>query len=166
MDFGEILEIWEKQGSSQKAAKNRKDTRGNDSKGKESPAHSALKKWLESEEEWESIHRVKEEPLEEKSPPRRVALRKMAPQDTLDLHGKKTDEAKKMLHSFLASARKRELKKVLIIHGKGNHSTGEPVLKNMVVEYLRKCTFTGETGTPGRELGGSGATWVILKEAQ
>ncbi|MFP4267607.1 MAG: Smr/MutS family protein [Spirochaetaceae bacterium] len=158
MDFGEILESWERQGSSQRPDKKREDSNGTDS-----PAHSALKKWLESEEVWESIHQVKEEHQEEHNPPRRAALRKMAPQDILDLHGKKTDEAKKLLHSFLVSARNRELKKVLIIHGKGNHSTGEPVLKNIVVEYLRKCTFTGETGTPGRQLGGSGATWVILK---
>lgn len=159
MDFGEILEMWEKQGASQRDSRKEKNSRE-----KENPAHKALKKWLESEEEWESIHRVKEEPRVEKNPPSRAALRKMHPQDTLDLHGMKTEEAEKMLASFLASAQTRKLKKVLIIHGKGNHSAGEPVLRDMVVKYLRKCSFAGETGTPGRELGGSGATWVLLKQ--
>ncbi|MFO7850305.1 MAG: Smr/MutS family protein [Spirochaetia bacterium] len=159
MDFGEILENWEKQG----ATKNRNKT-GKTSQGEESSAHRALREWLESEEEWESIRRVKEGAREEQSPPYRTDPRKMAPQDTLDLHGMKGDEAEDKLRRFLDSARRRALRKVLIIHGKGNHSTGVPVLKNIVVDYLRRCSFTGEMGTPGRELGGSGATWVILKK--
>lgn len=90
-------------------------------------------------------------------------LKKMNPQDKLDLHGFTVSEAEKELGSFLENSKKRGLKKVLIVHGKGNHSPKEPVLKEMVHKYLRDCKFTGLTGTPVQSMGGSGAVWVIIK---
>ena len=96
------------------------------------------------------LHRVKD-------------LKKMKPQDKLDLHGYTVAEAELELERFLQNSKKRGLRKVLIVHGKGNHSEKEPVLKNTVYTYLRRCSFTGMTGTPDQALGGSGAVWVIIR---
>ena len=90
-------------------------------------------------------------------------LKKMKPQDELDLHGFTSAEAELELEKFLIQSKKRGLKKVLIVHGKGNHSPNGPVLKETVYTYLRRCSFTGMTGTPDRSLGGSGAVWVIIR---
>jgi DNA-nicking Smr family endonuclease len=55
------------------------------------------------------------------------------------------------------------MEKVLLIHGKGNHSEGEAVLKRAVLQFIEKCPYAGESGQPNVELGGNGATWVLLK---
>ncbi len=90
-------------------------------------------------------------------------LKKMKPQDKLDLHGFTASEAETELEIFLNNSKKKGLKKVLIVHGKGIHSPNGPVLKDTVKTYLRRCSFTGMTGTPEQSLGGSGAVWVIIK---
>ncbi len=87
----------------------------------------------------------------------------MKPQDEIDLHGYTAAEALIELEAFLENARKRGLKKVLIVHGKGHHSQKGPVLRETVHTFLRRCPFTGMTGTPDRSLGGTGAVWVIIR---
>ncbi|TFG65308.1 MAG: DNA mismatch repair protein MutS [Spirochaetales bacterium] len=91
-------------------------------------------------------------------------LKKKKPQATLDLHGKTLNEAEPAVNAFLRESFSRGLSKVLIIHGKGHHSGGEPVLKKLVYDALRRCSFAGETGIPERAEGGSGAVWVILRQ--
>ena len=90
-------------------------------------------------------------------------LKKMQPQDELDLHGLTSAEAELELDRFIKHSKKKGLTKVLIVHGKGNHSPNGPVLKETVYTYLRRCSSTGMTGTPDRSLGGSGAVWVIIR---
>jgi len=90
-------------------------------------------------------------------------LKKMKPQDKLDLHGYTAAEAEIELERFLKISKKRGFKKVLIVHGKGYHSEKGPVLIETVNTFLRRCSFTGMTGTPDQSLGGSGAVWVIIK---
>ncbi len=85
------------------------------------------------------------------------------PQGILDLHGLTVEEAEAELDRFLLQCRKMRLKKVLIIHGKGNHSPNGPVLRDAVLLYLRNSPYTGMTGTPDQSQGGSGAVWVIIK---
>jgi DNA-nicking Smr family endonuclease len=114
-------------------------------------------------EQWEELKKSKDLDSAPGFAPKRSELRKMEPQDSIDLHGMDSGSAEAALAAFLSQARSRGLKKVLIIHGKGNHSAGDPVLEKMVRNYLEKCSFTGETGKPGRDLGGGGATWVLLK---
>ena len=60
-------------------------------------------------------------------------------QDELDLHGLRRDAARDQVGAFLASAGKRKLRCVCIIHGKGLGSTGgEPVLRSMVHSWLEQ----------------------------
>jgi DNA-nicking Smr family endonuclease len=60
-------------------------------------------------------------------------------QDELDLHGMRRDTARDAVGAFLASAGRRKLRCVCIIHGKGLGSAGgEPVLRSMVHSWLEQ----------------------------
>ena len=94
----------------------------------------------------------------------REYLRKMRAEAKIDLHGLTRDEAWERLESFVAECLGRGLKKILIVHGKGNHSHGsDPVLGPMVRLFIEQNAHLGTSGHPDHTLGGSGATWVILK---
>jgi DNA-nicking Smr family endonuclease len=119
-------------------------------------------------EQWERRHGTGEIPGaagEDRLPAKsgRRALKKMRPQAELDLHGLHEREALAALESFIRRCRARGLKKVLVIHGKGRHSSGGPVLGGAVRKFLERCPHTGESGTASREDGGQGAVWVILR---
>lgn len=94
----------------------------------------------------------------------RSYLREMRPEARIDLHGLTRDEAWSRLTEFVNSCVRRGLKKILIIHGKGNHSHGsDPVLGPMVRTFIEQNPNLGSSGHPDHTQGGSGATWVIIK---
>lgn len=94
----------------------------------------------------------------------REYLRSMAPEAKIDLHGLTQSEAEERLEIFVADCKRRGLKKILIVHGKGNHSHGsDPVLGPLVKRFIEHDKRLGTSGHPDRYLGGTGATWVILK---
>jgi len=84
----------------------------------------------------------------------------------LDLHGLTRDEALENLDRFVKGAYNRGQKGVLVITGKGNNSPGEPVLKVAVAGWLRESgkAMISEFATAPKEMGGSGAFVVFLKE--
>lgn len=92
-------------------------------------------------------------------------LLNMAPEAHLDLHGLHQDEAQQSLDRFITDCKARGLRKVLIIHGKGIHTSGsDPVLGELVrrfIEHDKRCGASGHPKTKAE--GGSGATWVLLK---
>ena len=136
MDFGEILDKWDK---------------------KKPERTSKMETLLRSESAWKGF--VDKDFAEEDS----VTEREMKIEDEIDLHGMTKAEAQNALDSFFDSAVKSGLRKVLIIHGKGNHSNGEGVLPGWVRKYLEKRPEAGKRGFAGKENGGRGATWVVLK---
>lgn len=92
-------------------------------------------------------------------------LREMRHEAVVDLHGLTTEEAYVKLESFISMCYRDGLRKVLIIHGKGNHSKGsDPVLGNVVRRFIEGDKRLGMSGHPERKDGGSGATWVIIKD--
>ena len=99
---------------------------------------------------------------------RRSRLLHKKPDASLDLHGLSRDEAWKALSNFFEDSRWRRLEKVLIIHGKGNHYTnlpfGETALRDLTKRFIESCSYAGESGFCPSKGGGRGATWVILKE--
>lgn len=152
MDFGKILDAWE-----------------NDRQNSGEEPNDEEPSWArEAEKYWNSYD--KGEQFEGSSPAERKEhrelLRAMAPEAELDLHGMTAEEALPAMQNFFRDVHRRGLRKVLIIHGKGNHSKNAPVLKREVGLFLEKCPFTGETGTPQKKWGGSGATWVLLKTGE
>ncbi|GHU80996.1 hypothetical protein FACS189468_2420 [Spirochaetia bacterium] len=106
----------------------------------------------------------------ESSGDRRRRLLRKSPDAVIDLHGLTQEEAWESLDLFFGDAKRRGLEKVLVIHGKGNH-TGSPgaalsstgVLKRVVRDFIERCPFAGENGFGSAASGGSGATWVLLK---
>jgi DNA-nicking Smr family endonuclease len=99
----------------------------------------------------------------------RMALRKLRRgtwpvQDSLDLHGNHTDAARKLLKEFLHEAAQRNLRCVLVIHGKGlNSRGGEAVLRKLARHWLTQHPHVlGYCDAPPKH-GGSGAVLVLLK---
>ena len=91
-------------------------------------------------------------------------LKSLRPEAVLDLHQLTRDEAWERLSGFVTDCCRRNLHKILIIHGKGNHSHGsDPVLGPMVKTFIEQDRRLGTSGHPDRNNGGNGATWVIIK---
>lgn len=83
----------------------------------------------------------------------------------LDLHGLTRDEALLELPRFLASARLKGEKAVLVITGKGLNSADGPVLLQAVTSWLRDAgrQLVSEFAPAPGEMGGGGALVVFLK---
>ena len=85
-------------------------------------------------------------------------------QDELDLHGLASDEARVLLVEFLNRCRRRGLRCVRIIHGKGLRSPNrEPVLKRKVASWLMQRQEILAFCQARRIDGGGGAVVVLLK---
>ncbi len=85
-------------------------------------------------------------------------------QDSLDLHGNNSETARKLLQQFLQQAIDRNLRCVLVIHGKGlNSQGGEAVLRKLTRHWLTQHPqVLGFCDAQPRN-GGSGAVLVLLK---
>ena len=92
-------------------------------------------------------------------------LRRMDPQATLDLHGEYKAEGEVAIKEFLQSSYDNGLRKISIITGKGLHSEdGQSVLKTLLDEILKNTPYISEYNNAPLNKGGSGASWIILKE--
>ena len=92
---------------------------------------------------------------------------RMRPEAELDLHGQTAEAAARALARFVASARQRDQRLLLVIHGRGHGSgpTG-PVLRQQVIEQLAEGPLAPEvlavvSAPPA--LGGAGAALVLLR---
>lgn len=99
----------------------------------------------------------------------RMLLRKLrrgnwAVADSLDLHGSTTDAARRLLQDFLHQARERQLRCVLVIHGKGmNSRDGTGVLRKLARHWLAQHPQVLAYCDAPPALGGGGAVLVLLK---
>ncbi|TAN72327.1 MAG: DNA mismatch repair protein MutS [Gallionella sp.] len=99
----------------------------------------------------------------------RMTLRKLRRgnwpvRDRLDLHGNNSDAARKLLQAFLHEAGQRELRCVLVIHGKGmNSQGGEAVLRKLTRHWLTRHPRVLAYCDALPKDGGSGAVLVLLK---
>ena len=86
-------------------------------------------------------------------------------QGTIDLHGLISQEAKEYVVSFIQDCKKKKIRCIRIIHGKGYGSVNkEPVLKNKVRNWLyQKDEVIAFSEAPKHD-GGSGVVIVLLKE--
>ncbi|MES1982810.1 MAG: Smr/MutS family protein [Pseudomonadota bacterium] len=100
----------------------------------------------------------------------RMTLRKLRrgywpTQDSLDLHGLSSNEARQLLVEFLYGASRAGLRCVSVIHGKGGHSGGEGILKIRARHWLTQCPEVLAFCEPAANEGGGGAVKVLLKTA-
>jgi DNA-nicking Smr family endonuclease len=85
-------------------------------------------------------------------------------QDHLDLHGLTGDEAVAETAVFLAEARRRGLRCVRIVHGKGLRSAGrEPVLRKRIRKLLTRRDEVLAFVEPRAIHGGAGAVVVLIE---
>ena len=123
-------------------------------------------------DKWISVNGIQNKDVEERdkqtnAQDKRRRLRNKKPDAELDIHGKTRDEAWLEMETFFNNAKEKEYEKILVIHGKGNHSAGESVLKRAVMDFIERCPFAGESGRgKTAAAGGEGATWVLLKETK
>jgi DNA-nicking Smr family endonuclease len=85
--------------------------------------------------------------------------------NTLNLRGMRVEEAQQAFEDFIKNSIQKGDRCVLIIHGRGLSSKGEPILKNKVREWLekgpyRKYVIAYASARPCD--GGAGATYVLL----
>ena len=96
---------------------------------------------------------------------RQVERGHLRPEAELDLHGLTVDEASEKVRFFLGDACFQRFQTVLIITGKGLHSSDGPVLRQAMetlLNHLREQVI--EWGIAPRRFGGDGALIVFLRQ--
>ena len=165
VDFGKILDKWEKETAGTKGQK---------------PASIPMNLWLKSNGVYDkdAASPGDNDSAVDRSYPgkRRQKLLRKRPDAVIDLHGLTIDEAWPALEVFFENSREKGFEKVLIIHGKGNHrnpalhggspGANEAMMRNISRRFIENCPFAGESGYSAAREGGRGATWVILKEKE
>lgn len=85
-------------------------------------------------------------------------------QAAIDLHGLVSDEARAYVSTFISDCKKRGIRCVRIVHGKGLGSRNrEPVLKNKLRGWLMQKDEVIAYAEARKQDGGSGAVVVLLK---
>jgi DNA-nicking Smr family endonuclease len=159
VDFGSILDQWEReQKKNQPKKKTKPPAQGDEVKKAAHP----LAEWLGDHEVYDK-DAENPDPNEPSAGEQRRQLLAKRPDASIDLHGLTRDEAWTTLEQFFETGQRQGYRKLEIIHGKGNHSQGEAVLKRTVRDFIERCSFAGESGHSSAANGGSGATWVLLK---
>ena len=182
-DFGDILENWEKQKKSAKTDKTsslpqdgqawrykktepdkKQDVSSMSERSEEDsrPKRNPMSVWLQR---YGVIDKDKqlEDKLQQEIISNTDAVKQMPCEASIDLHGLTREEADTRLHDFITECIRRGLKKVLIIHGKGNHSDTGPVLSHAVRSFIESDKRLGRFGFADKNLGGKGATWVLIR---
>ena len=160
MDFGNILDKWER---GQYGGKPRSSEKPHPSKTPQKAARSSeniMEEWLRNHEVFDK------DANEEKTyapGEQRHRLLHSQPDAILDIHGLTDEKAWVSLDDFFSMAKDNGYKKLRVIHGKGNRSKGEAVLGRTVHAFIEQCPYAGESGYEKSANGGTGATWVFLK---
>ena len=186
MDFGDILDQWEKQtaraeGKRLKSSAARSRPSGCSGEKSSHPSNPT-NDWLGRNGIYDKDAALS--PDGENPGRRRHELLRKRPDAFIDLHGLNSDEAWAALEVFFENSREKGYEKLLIIHGKGNHQNTvsrdfvparqyannsyfhgneSNVLKETTRQFIEFCSFAGESGYSTSREGGTGATWVILK---
>jgi DNA-nicking Smr family endonuclease len=84
-------------------------------------------------------------------------------QGQIDLHGLNRDEARQAMADYLHECRRRGMRCVRVVHGKGHGSPGrQPVLKAKVQRWLAQSTDVIAFAQASGPQGGAGALIVLL----
>ena len=97
---------------------------------------------------------------------RRLRNGEQRPDARVDLHGMIERDAQRRVREELARVHREGGHCVLIVHGRGRHSAGDPVLKEALLEWLvappLATLVMAFASAAGRD-GGVGATYVLLR---
>lgn len=84
----------------------------------------------------------------------------------LDLHRHTVREARKAVFDFLTLAQRKGWRTVLILHGRGEQSATPARLKSYVAHWLTQVSEVIAYHSAGRQHGGTGAVYVLLKKSR
>jgi len=156
-DFGKILDEWE----SLRNGSHREDRPSDRSSASETADHDPDRsEWFARQIDRYPVVDKDARPDGERAPGG-VRADRLAPQDSIDLHGYTVDDAVSATERFIRASVARGLRKVVVIHGKGRN--GEGVLKRAIRAYLERHPDTGAMGYSRGQDGGRGALWVVLR---
>ena len=97
---------------------------------------------------------------------RRLRNGEVKPDARVDLHGMIEPAAQRRVREVVARVHGEGGRCVLIVHGRGRHSAGEPVLKEALLEWLAEPPLAplvmAFASAAGRD-GGVGATYLLLR---
>lgn len=98
---------------------------------------------------------------------RQLERGELKPAGELDLHGLNRDEALGRTRAFLVHAARQQWPVVVIVTGKGLHSSEGPVLR-LAVEHLLDTSrdMVLEWGVAPRRFGGAGALVVFVRNVK
>jgi len=165
MDFGDILREWDR---IKRDRLEQASTEDATAPGASVVSSIALEQWLEAngvcdkDAEAELAFESRAASRESRGAEAR-RLDSLKCQAVLDLHGMTSEEAKTSIRGFIDASARAGLEKVLVIHGKGLHSEGAPVLKKATRDVLETHPLAGRFGEATKEEGGSGALWVLIR---
>ena len=178
MNMGDILDQWDDIKKKEKAAAKEKakaqqvshkkanagDVVKKPAPALKNPVANPMEVWLNRYGTVDK-DKIAEQTVERTKQQDREYVLNMKPEAYLDLHGLHQDEARTRLASFISDCKRRGLRKVMIIHGKGIHTHGtDPVLGELVRRFIESDSRCGTSGHPkNKSDGGTGATWIILK---
>nr|WP_277606802.1 DNA endonuclease SmrA [Aeromonas sp. MR7] len=97
---------------------------------------------------------------------KKLRLGKYELQASLDLHQKTLNEARQSLVQFIADCEVRDIRCLLILHGKGERSTPRAQLKSHVSTWLPQLPAVMAMHSAERRHGGSGALYVLLRKSE
>lgn len=97
---------------------------------------------------------------------KKLRLGKYELQASLDLHQKTLNEARRSLVQFIADCEVRDIRCLLILHGKGERSTPRAQLKSHVSAWLPQLPAVMAMHSAERRHGGSGALYVLLRKSE
>jgi DNA-nicking Smr family endonuclease len=88
---------------------------------------------------------------------------RITPEASLDLHGLRVEEARRVLYQFIMHALDRRFRCVRIVHGKGGRAGDrQPILKQKVDQWLpQQREVLALCSAPSWD-GGTGAAYVLL----
>ncbi len=83
----------------------------------------------------------------------------------LDLHGYTQAQAENVLHNFFNQSLSQHIRHLCIVHGKGNHSQGKSVLKDLTYQWLEHSAYAHYilVATPALQSKG-GACNILLRK--
>lgn len=106
------------------------------------------------------------EPHIDRPTTKKLAKGRLSIDARIDLHAMTQDQAHDRLYVFLADARSRGARHVLVVTGKGRSLGSEGVLKRMVPIWLGSARFAGLVSgyaSASRHHGGEGAIYIRLR---
>jgi DNA-nicking Smr family endonuclease len=98
---------------------------------------------------------------------RKLKQGKYAMDARLDLHRLTAEQAREQVFGFIREAQAYDLRNVLIVTGRGNHSTSpEAILKSYVNKWLPEFDEVQAYCSAIPAQGGTGAVYVMLKKSE